>query len=44
MVKVVGGESGETMEEEEEKAVGIRGESEVERLVRGCRRESGSWF
>ena len=37
------GESGKSLEEEEETDAG-REESEIERLVRGCRREIGSWF
>ena len=38
---VMDGESGESMEEEEETDVG-RGVSEVKELVQGCRRENGS--
>ena len=37
------GETGESMEEEEETDVGC-GASESLRLAQGCRREIGSWF
>ena len=37
------GETGESMEEEEEIDVGY-GVSESLRLAQGCRREIGSWF
>ena len=40
---VVDGETGESMEEEEETDVGC-GVSESLRLARGCWREIGSWF
>ena len=37
-------ESGESMEPVEEVPLVELGESELERLVRGWRREAGSWF
>ena len=39
----MGGETGESMEEEEETDVGC-GVSESLRLARGCQGEIGSWF
>ena len=40
----MGDESGESIEPMEEVPLGGLGESELERLVRGWRREVGSWF
>ena len=41
---VVDDESGESMEPMQEVPLKALGESELERLVRGWRREAGSWF
>ena len=41
---VIDDESGESMEQMEEVPLEELGESELERLVRGWRKEAGSWF